>query len=114
MEACIKAMCESSYTTEENGELFDPNGSGTSTEGYYSCFYTIDPECAARIVITFDEFSMSENSNIKIYDGSSTEDEVILEHSGNELPDQVVAKSGSAMIYYENIEGPSDFKLNWF
>nr|NQU91354.1 C10 family peptidase [Bacteroidota bacterium] len=83
--------------------LSEPSGTLTDGSGSFNynnqtiCMWKIEPEWATEITLYFTEFDTESVSDlIRIFDGSS----LIGEYSGDEIPDPVVAYSGSMFIAF--------------
>jgi hypothetical protein len=84
-------------------ELTDPTGTisdGSGTYNYHNnsyCLWKIKPPFANTITLTFDQFDTEETADmLTIFDGSTK----IGEFSGHEIPGQIVATSGNALLIW--------------
>lgn len=77
-------------------EFSDGSGNFNYNNGS-NCMWRIEPEGASEITLNFSAFETeAEYDVLKVFDGTS----LIAEFSGNELPESVVATSGSMFITF--------------
>ncbi len=101
-------MCNGpSVTSAPNGQLYDsggPNGDYVDNE---NCSLLIDPGCAISITLSFTQFITESCCDfISVYNGTSTNDPLLISISGGTAPSPVTATSGTMFIVWS-----SDFSV---
>ncbi len=91
---------QNSLLTGANGTLSD--GSGTNNyDNNLNCSWLIQPPLAATITLNFTAFNTeSNNDEVKIYDGTDATGTLLATYSGNSIPSNVTANSGSMFVEF--------------
>jgi hypothetical protein len=93
-------ICVSEILTAENG-IVDDNSGDKDYMVHADCQKLIMPENASNITLTITEFALEEgNDYIRVYDGSTSGDELLGEFTGTELPGSLTSSGGSMMIHF--------------
>lgn len=88
--------------TECAASLVDGSGEAPYSNDL-ACSWTITPYAAATITLNFSEFAVEDGFDyVSIYDGNSTNDTLIAQFTGNNIPPEVVAKTGKMHILFES------------
>lgn len=97
--------------TNSEGEVHD--GSNENEYGNNSiCSWLIQPEGAARILLSFSEFDLEEDYDaVIIYDGEDSDAPVLATLSGSDLPDNIASTNGA--LYIEFLSDPAIRKSGW-
>jgi PKD repeat protein len=123
-----KNICESNYSTNLSGHLFDPAGelenySATQT---YKCAFLIEP-CANNLKVYFNVFELSIGDRLRIYDGIDSTGNPLHNYdnfystgltgsiSASQFKDTLYSKSGRLYVEFETYGGQSapGFDMVW-
>lgn len=123
-----KNICESNYSTNLSGHLFDPAGelenySATQT---YKCAFLIDP-CANNLKVYFNVFELSIGDRLRIYDGIDSTGDPLHNYdnfystgltgsiSASQFKDTLYSKTGRLYVEFESYGGQSapGFDMVW-
>ena len=104
------------FSGSESGILWDSGGPEGSYRNGEDNDFLIQPECAKQITLFFLELDLEESYDyLYIYDGTDATGELLLAVTGNIIPEEVTAYSGSMYLRFVsdgdvNKEG---FKAVW-
>jgi len=96
----LGTICVSEILTAENG-IVDDNSGDKDYMVNADCQKLIMLEDVLNITLTFTEFVL-ENGNdyVRVYDGSTTGDELLGEFTGTTLPASLTSSGGSLLIHF--------------
>jgi len=90
-----------SVLTAASGELSSPNYPKTSYEDNLKCTWLISVTGDVRIKLIFNYFwTELDRDLVKVYDGSTTSSNLLLSHSGQQIPSPVVSTSGVLLVVF--------------
>lgn len=92
--------------TYMKGSIEDGSGPVANYLNNTSSSWLIDPQTAedsiSSIKITFQAFETEVNDVVTVYDGSSTQDNVLGEFSGNQIPDPITSTGNKVLIVFNS------------
>ena len=102
-------FADGEYTlTHFSGSFTDGSGPVEDYPSGTSASWLIDPQTeidsVSNIVLEFKEFNTSSSDKVKVYGGNSTDDELLGEFSGSDLP-EVISFAGNQMLITFNSTG---------
>ncbi|KPL13657.1 MAG: hypothetical protein AMS26_13590 [Bacteroides sp. SM23_62] len=96
----IESACTNETFTDESGNIDDNSGDldyGINAD----CRKLIVPGDVMNITLTFTEFALEDgNDYVRVYDGSTTGDDLLGEFTGKSLPDPITSSGGSMLIHF--------------
>jgi hypothetical protein len=115
-EAVINIYPENNYPTYCSGTMnltgvegsFGDGSSNTLYQNNQNCVYVIEPECGAVVQLEFDSFDLGAGDAVYVYDGNSTDDEIIdVYDADNVPPSSLIIGSKGALTLEFNTDGSS-------
>ena len=95
----VPQFCSGMTMFTEPTATFEDGSGSYNYSNNANCMYKIEPDYAGNITLYFNDFETEEDfDNLKVYDGTS----LLGTFSGNEIPDPVVAESGSMFITFNS------------
>ncbi len=76
-----------------------------------SCSYSFQPDCGAFTKLSFERFNIDPDDYIAIYDGTSTEDELIDIIYGDETPDDITSNGNGLFLNF--VTNSSNNSTGW-
>ncbi|MEM7206812.1 MAG: DUF6701 domain-containing protein [Pseudomonadota bacterium] len=114
--ALADRMCTDTSTTSDTGSLTDSGGSSGSYSNDESCQFLIQPSGGGNISLSFSAFRYETSYDfLRIYDGTTTSSTLLGSFTGNSLPADLTASSGSMLIVNETDYSVvrSGFQATW-
>ncbi len=92
--------------TQFSGSIVDGSGPVEDYQNNTSCTWLINPQTeedsVSNITLKFFRFETEVNDYITIYDGESTQDNLLAEFSGTELPDMVTSNGNKMLVVFNS------------
>jgi PKD repeat protein len=104
------------YSTNADGSLYDSGGPLGSYSNYENCTMTISPLCADSIEFKINSFQTESGHDfLRVFDGVSASDPILLNATGTIPVTKVVGKSGNLLIifYSDGFVVNSGFEAEW-
>ncbi len=90
--------------TSKSGTIEDGSGPVDSYQDLADCRWFISPQTAedsiSSITLKFSRFDIAAGDNLIIYDGSTTNDEVLATLSGSDIPDPITTTGNEMLIQF--------------
>ncbi len=90
--------------TIKSGSIEDGSGPTEDYQDNVNCSWLISPQTAedsiSNIVFKFVKFDTDVDDFVTIYDGSTTQDNILGQFSGNQIPGQVTSTSNQMLIVF--------------
>lgn len=112
-------FADGEYTlTHFSGSFTDGSGPVEDYPSGTSASWLIDPQneidSVSKIILEFKEFKTSSSDIVKVYGGNSTDDELLGEFSGSDLP-EVISFDGNQMLVTFNSTGSNEgFRAEYY
>ncbi|MBN1339989.1 MAG: C10 family peptidase [Bacteroidales bacterium] len=99
--------CSGSHTLNYmKGNIEDGSGPVAGYQNNSGCSWLIDPQTSedsvSSITISFLAFDTETNDMLTIYDGSTTQDNILGEFSGSQIPDPVTSSGNQVLIVFNS------------
>ena len=92
--------CQDMVLTESSGAISD-NSCGGNYSNFTNCQKLIQPVDAEYIELTFTEFALESGYDfVRVYDGSTPDDPILGEFTGNDLPGTLTSSGGSMLVHF--------------
>jgi hypothetical protein len=96
------------YLTLKSGTIEDGSGPIASYQDMADCRWLISPQTAedsiSSIKISFSRFDVMEGDSLIIYNGTTTNDEILASLSGSEIPEPVTIEGNQVLIRFVSDE----------
>ena len=92
--------CTSTNFITGNAGSFKDGSSYEQYKNNQDCSYIIDAECGNYITLNFETFDVDPSDVIYVYDGGTTNDEIIATFYGGETPTEVSGTNGKLLIKF--------------
>ena len=109
-EAVINIYPEDNYPIYCNGTMtltgvegsFGDGSSNTLYQSNQNCIYKIEPKCGAVVQLKFDSFDLGAGDAVYVYDGNSTDDEILEVFDADNVPTSsyIVGSKGALTLEF--------------
>lgn len=106
--------CFSGIYHECSGSISDGSGDATYKPNA-SCFWNLRIPSASWIKLTFQDFDLSPEDELRIYDQSEMQSNLLYSLTGSSIPDPITINGGSVRITFlsDNSKQKGGFSLQW-
>jgi len=114
--ATAERLCIDTSITADSGSLQDSGGSGNNYSNNEYCGSVIRSSSGGALTLSFSSFSYENGYDyLRVYDGTTTSGTLLMNRTGNSVPPDVTAPSGSMLVvsYTDNIITSSGFEATW-
>jgi len=106
-----------SVLTEFSGSFTDGSGPVNNYPAGTDASWLIDPQTdtdsVSSIKLEFKEFNTASTDYVRVYGGNSTDDELLGEFSGNEIPDEITWDGNQMLITFTSSGSASGFRAEY-
>jgi len=92
--------------TQFSGSIDDGSGPIENYQDNSNCTWLLDPQTTedsvSNIILEFFKFDTEANDMVAIYDGETTQDNLLAEYSGNELPETITSTGNKMLIVFSS------------